>query len=216
MQTPPHPAELIECNPEFRSICRKLTGNHDLQADLYQEAILVICELNDDKIDHFARNPIELRWFFYVVCRNLWYQKSGTFFDKFRKEANNYYEVHIDVILSGSCINDYDQLSREADNDAAGIHTENRHKHLFKKIPIEQPIVDTYDHATLQRFIDQEKKEHDAKGKFPFDATVLEFYLQYGSTRKLQKLTTIPHTTFHLSIKRSKKKLQHLHRNGLI
>lgn len=69
-------------NKEYLTICRKITGGNLLYKDLFQEALLILLEYNNEKIIDIYRQG-RIRFFFARICTNLYRNKNSTFNKKY-------------------------------------------------------------------------------------------------------------------------------------
>lgn len=68
-------------DPEYRKICRQLAGTY--ADDLYQELVLVILELPDDKLKKISETCIKC--FYFKLAKHQFHSRNSAFHKKYRR-----------------------------------------------------------------------------------------------------------------------------------
>ena len=96
-------SQIVKDN-DYRKMCEQICFMEDAADDLYQEIVLIILEMTEERIQ--AIGDTCLKCFFYVVARNQYCSKNSAFHRKYRKEAIVLREHARDIAqaMQSSCI----------------------------------------------------------------------------------------------------------------
>lgn len=79
--------QYIATNPDFRLMVENITKGHELTDDLFQELVLILMEMDEDKlVGIYQRN--ELKWWCVRILMNQWYSKTSPFWKKYKQHGN--------------------------------------------------------------------------------------------------------------------------------
>ena len=157
---------------ELKKICKKITNNHCLTDDLYQEVLICLLEYDKKKLKAIEQQGANnIKWFAVRITMTMWNSPRSTFNYKYRKHLHDELtDKHTNIIT-------FDETNQ-------------------------------YDEATLEEYIKEQEKQQSSKGKYPYDARILQHYVAEGSIRKLHKETGIPISAIHFSLKKSKQQIK--------
>jgi DNA-directed RNA polymerase specialized sigma24 family protein len=84
---------------ELLSICRKITNNHDLTDDLYQEVLLCLLEYDKNKLAAIeAQGSNNIKFFAVRIVMTMWRSPRSTFNYKYRKHLHDELNENINVV----------------------------------------------------------------------------------------------------------------------
>jgi len=72
---------------DYLQICKNITYNNILSDDLYQHVILIILEIDNDKLSELYLSR-ELKYYMISIIRNEWYNKYSKFNNIYRKYSS--------------------------------------------------------------------------------------------------------------------------------
>ena len=125
---------------ELINICKKITGNHCMTDDLYQEVLLCLLEYNPSKLKEIeSQGYNNIKWFAVRIAMTMWRSPRSTFNYKYNK--NNTYELsdNINIANEEENINDYDTASLQN-----FINTEELNQGKKGKYPYDARILHHY------------------------------------------------------------------------
>ncbi len=83
---------------ELLSICKKITNNHDLTDDLYQEVLLCLLEYDKNKLAAIeAQGSNNIKFFAVRIVMTMWRSPRSTFNYKYRKHLHDELNENINV-----------------------------------------------------------------------------------------------------------------------
>lgn len=78
--------EQIANNPEYREICGKVCGGHELADELYQETMLTLLEYDNKKLSGIYERD-QMRWFVVGLMMRQFQSNTSPFYRKFRQHS---------------------------------------------------------------------------------------------------------------------------------
>lgn len=175
---------IISKDGEFKSICQITARATGLQNDLYQELMMMIFEMPEQKLVKLYENN-ELKAY---CARSIWLMHNSPtnpFFKKFRS-----------VAYGGN-------LGEEISIERLYGTTLNERLKLIKKIEIE--VHPDYEIAR-DKAIHQVKQQ--IKESYWYQQKVLELYIKYKSFKKLSQATGIPQISLKKTIYELRKQIK--------
>jgi DNA-directed RNA polymerase specialized sigma24 family protein len=90
-------------DPDYRKICKQIAGSY--ADDLYQELVLIILQLADEKLQKISESCIKC--FYYKLAKHQYCSRNSAFHKKYRK-TDEIVRDHVNDIIMASQSNDLD------------------------------------------------------------------------------------------------------------
>jgi hypothetical protein len=76
----------ICCSKEWPGICRKIANGNDIHQDLFQEFVLVLYQIPEDKLTELNSTG-ELQWYCVKIIMNMFHGENSPFFRSYRQRG---------------------------------------------------------------------------------------------------------------------------------
>jgi len=78
--------EEIIADKQILAVCKKVAGQTDLAFDLFNEIVLIFCEMPDDKLTKLYQDKLYFKYYIIRTIYNTWFSRTSPFARKYSRD----------------------------------------------------------------------------------------------------------------------------------